>query len=76
MKTIEEKEARSFSGIFTAFILCIIAATPIMCWGNGLIQGYTTFEAIRTIFCFLIVGSIGYSIGRFTSLYKWFGVKK
>ncbi len=75
-KSFDEKEQRKSDALLIAVLLCILAATPITCWGDGLLQGYSTFEQIRSVILLLIVGVIGYAIGYYVPLRKWMNSKQ
>jgi len=71
-----KKEVKDFSGLFIAFVLCLIVLIPLLCSGNGLIQGFSVFEQIRLIIVLIITAGIGYSIGYFTPIHKFFVSQK
>lgn len=68
---VNEKRQRKHDAAFIAILLCILATPPILCWGDGITQGYSLFEQIRGVVSFLVVAGIGYIIGYFLPIRKW-----
>lgn len=67
-----KKEVRDFSGLFCAFILAMLTSIPLLTTGEGLIHGFSDVEKITFVAGTLISGSVGYSVGYFSPVYKWF----
>jgi|GEM_PF-3551561 len=71
-----KKEVRDLSGLFTAFFLCMIISIPLLCSGNGLTQGFSTFEKLRFIIVNVLTAGTGYLVGYFTLIHKLFVSQK
>lgn len=66
-----QKKQRKHDAAFISVLSCLLAMTPILCWGDGITQGYSLLEIGMGIISFSIVAGIGYLIGYFLPIRRW-----